>query len=56
MTPGSGHLVISTVETLESAQAQTGGRVPKNASKSKRANRSKAAAGKAKAAGGPDGE
>jgi clan AA aspartic protease (TIGR02281 family) len=55
MTPGSGHLVISTVDTLEPAPAKTGGRVPKNAPKGKRATRTKAA-GKAKAVGGPDGE
>ncbi|HZW29698.1 MAG TPA: aspartyl protease family protein [Isosphaeraceae bacterium] len=56
MSPGSGRLVISTVETLEPPQTRTGGRSAKTAAKAKRATRSKAAAGKAKAAGGPDGE
>jgi len=56
MTPGSGHLVISTVDTLEPPQAKTGGRIPKNAAKGKRTTRSKAAAGKAKTTGGPDGD
>ena len=56
MTPGSGHLVISTVDTLEPPQAKTGGRIPKNAAKGKRTTRSKAAAGKAKATGGPAGD
>jgi hypothetical protein len=56
MTPGSGHLVISSVDTLEPAPAKTGGRIPKNTPKGKRATRSKADAGKAKAAGGADGE
>jgi clan AA aspartic protease (TIGR02281 family) len=56
MTPGSGHLVMSTVDTLEQPQPKTAGRPARNPAKSKRTTRSKAAAGKAKAAGGTDGE
>jgi aspartyl protease family protein len=56
MTSGSGHLVISTVDTLEQPQAKTGGRPARNPAKTKRATRSKTAAGRAKGAGGDDGE
>src|SRR5207253_1406506 len=55
MTPGSGHLIMSQVETLEQPQTRTVGRLPKNSAKRKRTTRSRSATGKAKAHDGPRG-
>jgi clan AA aspartic protease (TIGR02281 family) len=54
MTPGSGHLVISSVETMEPPQAKTGVRPPRNPAKGKRSTRSKSSPARAKATADPD--
>jgi clan AA aspartic protease (TIGR02281 family) len=54
MTPGSGHLVMSQVESLEQPQAKTGGRPPRNTSKAKRTTKPNSSPGKTPANSRPD--